>query len=61
MELLLIVLFSSMANASDAPMTPFPVFLKVGYSSILEFEETPQQVVLGDSKSFQIENRYWNR
>lgn len=55
MELLLIVLFSSLANASDAPMTPFPVFLKMGYSSILDFEEAPQKVVLGDSKSFQIE------
>lgn len=35
--------------------TPFPVFLKQGFSSVLEFEETPTQVILGDSGGFQIE------
>lgn len=45
-----------MAFASPIQPTPFPVFLKEGFSTILEFEEAPSQVVLGDSKSFQIEN-----
>jgi hypothetical protein len=34
---------------------PFPVFLKIGFSSILEFEEAPTRVVLGDSQAFQVE------
>jgi len=33
----------------------FPVFLKIGFSSILEFDEVPIRIVLGDSQSFQIE------
>lgn len=40
--------------ASMAP-TPFPVFLKMGFSSILEFEEPPAKVVLGDPQLFQVE------
>jgi hypothetical protein len=35
--------------------TPFPVFLRAGFSSVLEFEEAPSRVVLGDSASFQVE------
>lgn len=34
---------------------PFPLFLKTGFSSVIEFNEVPTQVVLGDSQSFQIE------
>lgn len=34
---------------------PFPLFLKSGFSSVIEFNETPSQVVLGDTQSFQIE------
>lgn len=34
---------------------PFPVFLKSGFSSVLEFEEAPTRVVLGDSQTFQVE------
>jgi hypothetical protein len=34
---------------------PFPVFLKIGFSSILEFDEAPTRVVLGDSQAFQVE------
>ena len=35
--------------------TAFPVFLREGFSSILEFEEAPTQVVLGDQNLFQVE------
>lgn len=41
--------------ASSIPPAPFPVFLKAGFSSILEFEEAPSRVVLGDSQNFQVE------
>lgn len=34
---------------------PFPLFLKSGFSSVIEFNEAPSQVVLGDTQSFQIE------
>lgn len=37
-----------------APLT-FPVFLREGFSTVLEFEEQPTKVVLGDSQSFQVE------
>lgn len=33
----------------------YPVFLKYGYSSVIEFEEIPTRAVLGDSHSFQVE------
>lgn len=36
------------------PLT-FPVFLREGFSTVLEFEEQPTKVVLGDSQSFQVE------
>lgn len=48
------LLSQSLAANSPSPMT-FPVFLKQGFSSILEFEEAPTQVVLGDQNLFQIE------
>lgn len=35
--------------------SPFPLFLKAGFSSVLEFEEIPTQIVLGDTQSFQVE------
>lgn len=41
--------------ASELNPTPFPVFLKYGFSSVLEFEDTPVRVVLGDSQNFQVE------
>lgn len=50
-----ILLFISQVFAANINATPFPVFLKEGYSSILEFEEAPTQVVLGDQNLFQIE------
>lgn len=50
-------LLISQALAASPAMGPsaFPVFLKEGFSSILEFEESPTQVVLGDQNVFQIE------
>lgn len=43
-----------MATTTIGP-TAFPVFLKEGFSCILEFEEAPTQVVLGDQNLFQVE------
>ncbi len=52
----LISLFVSQAIASPSMgPTTFPVFLKEGFSTILEFEEAPTQVVLGDQNLFQVE------
>lgn len=52
----IIALFiSQMAFAMNVAPAPFPVFLKEGFSSILEFEEAPTQVVLGDQNLFQVE------
>lgn len=54
----LLVFYSALSEASsdlaNRPI-PFPVFLKSGFSSILEFEEAPTRVVLGDSQAFQVE------
>lgn len=44
-----------LALSADIPPTTFPVFLKFGFTSVLEFEETPTRVVIGDSQNFQIE------
>jgi hypothetical protein len=41
--------------AATLPPVTFPVFLRAGFSTVLEFEEPPQRVVLGDPQSFQIE------
>lgn len=50
------ILFANLASATvQLPPTPFPVFLKAGFSSVLEFETPPTRVVLGDAQSFQIE------
>jgi hypothetical protein len=43
------------AFAASIGPTPFPIFLKEGFSTILEFEEVPTQVVLGDANLFQVE------
>lgn len=50
----------SMREAFGAPLPPpeaqpMPVFLRMGFSSVLEFEEAPTRVVLGDSQAFQVE------
>lgn len=54
---IIIMLLLSIITFADVqmPPTPFPVFLREGFSTILEFEESPSRVVLGDSQSFQIE------
>jgi hypothetical protein len=47
---------SSLASVEASAQTaPFPVFLKVGFSSVLEFDEAPSRVVLGDTQAFQVE------
>lgn len=56
MKFLLFIYFilyttSLLANTS----APFPLFLKTGFSSVIEFNAIPSQVVLGDTKSFQVE------
>lgn len=55
MRFLFLLLFPITCFATDIPPTPFPVFLKLGFSTILEFDEAPSRVVLGDGQSFQIE------
>lgn len=52
---LITLLLSQMAFALNVSPAPFPVFLKAGFSSILEFDEAPAHVVLGDQNLFQIE------
>lgn len=52
---MMILLFATVALAAEVPLTPFPVFLKAGFSSVLEFEEAPSRVVLGDGQKFQVE------
>lgn len=54
MSLLYIFISQAVAATSLGPV-PFPVFLKEGFSSVLEFEEQPTQVVLGDQNQFQVE------
>lgn len=48
------MLVSMAANASQEPLST-PVFLKFGFSTIVEFEEAPTEVVIGNSQLFQIE------
>jgi hypothetical protein len=54
MFLLSLFVAQAIASPSMGPTT-FPVFLKEGFSTILEFEEAPTQVVLGDQNLFQVE------
>lgn len=51
---MIIALFSTIAWAA-VPSAPFPVFLKAGFSSVLEFDEIPSRIVLGDAQKFQVE------
>lgn len=48
------LLLSIPAEASQAP-TSFPLFLRQGFSCVLEFESAPKRVVIGDLQSFQVE------
>ncbi|NCN41859.1 hypothetical protein GW916_11505 [bacterium] len=34
---------------------PLPIFLKAGFSSVIEFDDAPIRVVLGDTQMFQVE------
>jgi hypothetical protein len=52
---LMFSMFSKFAFAATVASAPFPIFLKSGFSSVLEFEETPTRIVLGDPQSFQVE------
>jgi len=42
------------AEASQSP-TSFPLFLRQGFSCVLEFDSVPKRVVIGDLQSFQVE------
>jgi len=55
MKYLLLALLPTLATASEINPTPLPVFLKSGFSSVLEFSDTPTRVVLGDSQNFKVE------
>jgi hypothetical protein len=55
MKYIILILFPLCTNAAELPPTPFPIFLKSGFSSVLDFDDTPSQVVLGDAESFQVE------
>lgn len=55
MRYVLSLLLFSTAYASNTLLVPFPVFLKLGFSSILEFDSPPTRIVLGDATSFQVE------
>lgn len=56
MTTIIMLLFPLLSFANvQTPPAPFPVFLREGFSTILEFEESPSRVVLGDSQSFQVE------
>jgi hypothetical protein len=55
MRYFLSLLLFSTAYASNTPLIPFPVFLKLGFSSVLEFDSPPTRIVLGDATSFQVE------
>lgn len=48
------LVMASNAFATTSPLS-VPIFLKQGFSTVLEFRESPSKVVLGDAGSFQIE------
>lgn len=52
---LLFLFLSQITFAANLDPTSFPIFLRMGFSSIIEFSEMPQRVVIGDSQGFQIE------
>lgn len=53
--LLFALLIPSLATATTLNPAPFPIFLKSGFSSVVEFDDAPTRVVLGDGQSFQVE------
>lgn len=48
-------LILSMKAQAAVPPAPFPLFLRQGFSCVLEFEGVPKKVVVGDLQSFQVE------
>jgi hypothetical protein len=52
---LIFLILSQVTFAANLDPTTFPIFLRMGFSSIIDFSETPQRVVIGDSQGFQIE------
>ncbi len=47
-------LFGVPAEAA-VPPTSYPLFLRQGFSCVLEFDKAPKRVVIGDLQSFQVE------
>ena len=54
-SILFFLLFSNLAIAVNLPPISSPIFLKEGFSSILQFDEAPREVVLGDQKAFFVQ------
>lgn len=52
---LAVYLFASISLGDVPVLAPFPIFLRAGFSTVLEFEEAPTRVVIGDTQNFQIE------
>lgn len=42
-------------TAAETMPTTFPIFLRAGFSSVLEFEDVPTKVVLGNAQAFQVD------
>ena len=55
MKYLLFIIVISTPALAARPIVAYPLFLKKGYSGVVNFTESPARVVLGDSKLFQIE------
>lgn len=53
--LLFSFLFLSNPAEASLPPTSFPLFLRQGFSCVLEFDSVPKRVVIGDLQSFQVE------
>lgn len=53
--LLFVFLFLSIPAEASQPPTSFPLFLRQGFSCVLEFDSVPKRVVIGDLHSFQVE------
>lgn len=53
--LFLLFNYSAFANQLTTTSIPHPLFLKQGFSSIIEFDQNPLKIVIGDNQAFQIE------
>ncbi len=51
----LVTVFCFNSFALNEPPIAQPLFLKLGFSSVVEFDEEPEKIILGDSQSFQVE------